>query len=73
MEQRQEEKYNQIIPSSSIDIQPKIDEFRIVGSTGSSVGISSIKAGDGSASQVIQSLLQLQRQFLVLMLILHLC
>ena len=37
-------------PSSSIDIQPKIDEFRIVGSTGSSVGISSIKAGDGSAT-----------------------
>ena len=35
-------------PSSSIDIQPKIDEFRIVGSTGSSVGISSIKAGDGT-------------------------
>ena len=30
-------------PSSSIDIQPKIDEFRIVGSTGSTVGISSIK------------------------------
>ena len=29
-------------PSTSIDIQPKIDEFRIVGSTGSSVGISSI-------------------------------
>ena len=37
-------------PSSSIDIQPKIDEFRIVGSTGSSVGISSIKAGDGSTT-----------------------
>ena len=37
-------------PSSSIDIQPKIDEYRIVGSTGSSVGISSIKAGDGSAT-----------------------
>ncbi len=37
-------------PSTSIDIQPKIDEFRIVGSTGSSVGISSIKAGDGSAT-----------------------
>ena len=35
-------------PSTSIDIQPKIDEYRIVGSTGQSVGISSIKAGDGS-------------------------
>ena len=34
-------------PSSGIDIQPKIDEYRIVGSTGKSVGISSIKAGDG--------------------------
>ena len=34
-------------PSSDLDIQPKIDEFRIVGSTGQSVGISSIKAGDG--------------------------
>jgi len=35
-------------PSSSIDIQPKIDEFRIVGSTGATAGITSIKAGDGS-------------------------
>ena len=34
-------------PSSGIDIQPKIDEYRIVGSTGKSVGISSIKSGDG--------------------------
>ena len=34
-------------PSAGLDIQPKIDEFRIVGSTGESVGISSIKAGDG--------------------------
>ena len=34
-------------PSSGLDIQPKIDEFRIVGSTGEEVGISSIKAGDG--------------------------
>ena len=32
-------------PSTSLDIEPKIDEFRIVGSTGESVGISSIKAG----------------------------
>ena len=30
-------------PSSGLDIQPKIDEYRIVGSTGQSVGISSIK------------------------------
>ena len=34
-------------PSSAIDIQPKIDEFRIVGSTGQSVGISSIRSGNG--------------------------
>jgi len=34
-------------PSSGLDIQPKIDEFRIVGSTGASIGISSLKAGDG--------------------------
>ena len=51
-------------PSSSIDIQPKIDEFRIVGSTGKSVGISSIKAGM-EQSQVTQSLLQQQRQLQV--------
>ena len=37
-------------PSSSLDIQPKIDEYRIVGSTGLSVGISSIYSGDGSTS-----------------------
>jgi hypothetical protein len=37
-------------PSSAIDIEPKVDEYRIVGSTGASVGISSIKAGNGSAS-----------------------
>ena len=34
-------------PSNALDIQPKVDEFRIVGSTGEEVGISSIKAGDG--------------------------
>ena len=37
-------------PSAALDIQPKIDEYRIVGSTGQSVGISSIKAGDGVTS-----------------------
>ena len=37
-------------PSSGLDIQPKIDEYRIVGSTGQSVGITSIKAGDGVIS-----------------------
>ena len=34
-------------PSSSIDIEPKIDEYRIVGSTGLSVGITSIRSGNG--------------------------
>ena len=34
-------------PSTQLDIQPKVDEYRIVGPTGASVGISSIKAGDG--------------------------
>ena len=34
-------------PSTSLDIEPKIDEYRIVGSTGLSVGISSIRAGNG--------------------------
>ena len=37
-------------PSSGLDIQAKIDEHRIVGSTGASVGITSIKAGDGTTS-----------------------
>ena len=35
-------------PSAGLDIQPKIDEYRIVGPTGGEVGISSIKAGDGT-------------------------
>ena len=34
-------------PSSGLDIQPKIDEYRIVGSTGFTVGIASIISGDG--------------------------
>lgn len=33
---------------NTIDIQPKIDEYRIVGSRGAEVGISSIIAGNGS-------------------------
>lgn len=33
---------------STIDIQPKIDEYRIVGSRGAEIGISSIRAGDGA-------------------------
>ena len=34
-------------PSSGLDIQAKVDEYRIVGSTGNSVSISSIRAGNG--------------------------
>jgi len=34
-------------PSSGLDIQPKIDEYRIVGSRGEEVGITSIRSGDG--------------------------
>ena len=37
-------------PSAGLDIQPKIDEYRIVGSTGESVGISSIYAGDSGTA-----------------------
>jgi len=37
-------------PSTGLDIQPKIDEFRITGPKSGSVGISSIKAGDGETS-----------------------
>jgi len=45
-------------PSTALDIQPKIDEFRIVGSTGKSVEISSIIAGDGvtSSTQITATL-----------------
>ena len=37
-------------PSTGLDIQPKIDEYRITGPKSGSVGISSIKAGDGETS-----------------------
>jgi hypothetical protein len=37
-------------PSASLDIQTVVDEYRIVGSRGAEVGISSIKAGDGVTS-----------------------
>ncbi len=40
-------------PSSSLDIQTIVDEYRIVGSRGSEVGISSIKAGDGVTSSTL--------------------
>ncbi len=34
-------------PSSGLDIQPKVDEYRIVGPTGGQIEITSIKSGDG--------------------------
>ena len=37
-------------PNSGLDIQSKIDEYRIVGPKGGSVGISTIKAGDGTTA-----------------------
>ena len=37
-------------PSTTIDIEPVIDEYRIVGSRGAEVGISSIRAGNGTVS-----------------------
>jgi hypothetical protein len=40
-------------PSSGLDIQPKIDEYRIVGSTGETAGITSVRAGDGVTSSNI--------------------
>ena len=39
-------------PNAGVDIQPKIDEYRIVGPVSGSVGISSIKAGDGVTASV---------------------
>ena len=37
-------------PSSGLDIDPKVDEFRIVAPSGLTVGISSIRAGTGAVT-----------------------
>ena len=37
-------------PSGSVDFQTRVEEYRIVGSKGEQVGISSIKAGDGATA-----------------------
>ena len=37
-------------PSGQLDFQTRVEEYRIVGSKGQQVGISSIKSGDGSTS-----------------------
>ena len=44
-------------PSGSVDIESKIDEYRIVGSTGATVGISSIISGDGIVSSTTVTVL----------------
>ena len=40
-------------PSSGLDIQPKVDEYRIVGPTGGQIEISSVKSGDGTTGSKI--------------------
>ena len=42
-----------VYPNSGVDIQPKIDEYRIVGPTSGEVGITSIKAGDGATATTV--------------------
>jgi hypothetical protein len=42
-------------PSSTLDIEPKIDEYRIVGSTGSSVGISTITSAGTTVTVTLAS------------------
>ena len=37
-------------PSGSLDFQTRVEEYRIVGSKGQQVGISSIKSGDGATA-----------------------
>ena len=39
--------------TGGLDVQTKIDEYRIVGSRGKEVGITSIRAGDGVTSSVV--------------------
>ena len=40
-------------PNPGVDIQPKVDEFRIVGPTGGTVGVTSIRSGDGSTASTV--------------------
>jgi len=44
-------------PSASLDIQPKIDEYRIVGATSGSVGISSVTATGTTVTVTLESAL----------------
>ena len=40
-------------PSGSLDFQTRVEEYRIVGSKGQQVGISSIKSGDGATASTM--------------------
>tara|TARA_A100001011_G_scaffold116395_1_gene122895 strand:- start:4669 stop:11463 length:6795 start_codon:yes stop_codon:yes gene_type:complete len=40
-------------PSGSLDFQTRVEEYRIVGSKGQQVGISSIKSGDGATASTV--------------------
>ena len=40
-------------PSSTVDIQTKVDEFRIVGPTSGEVGITIVNIGDGSTAFIV--------------------
>jgi hypothetical protein len=40
-------------PSNGVDIQSKVDEYRIVGSKGDAVGIASVRSGDGITGTTI--------------------
>ena len=52
-------------PSANVDINPKIDEFRIVGPVSGTVGINSIEAGDGAIMQLLSLTLNFLRVFKV--------
>ena len=51
-------------PDPDTDIAPKVDEFRIVGPTAGSAGITSIRAGDGVVSLYGYYRVLLKHQFL---------
>ena len=44
-------------PSASLDIQPKIDEYRIVGATSGSVGIATVTASGTTVTVTLESAL----------------
>ena len=54
-------------PLAGVDIEPKVDEYRIVGSKVGEVGITSIKGGDGTLVVLLQLSPQLLSPLLELM------